>query len=85
MPTLSSELRQALKKHPGKPLTVEDDQSHLQYVIILREEFDQLQKHAAGNDTIPAVESYATFSAATQDNIDADGMEEYDALLPQSS
>lgn len=41
-PKLSQELREALHRHPGQPVEVEDEQTHRVYVIVAREEFRQM-------------------------------------------
>ena len=34
LPKLTAEMRDALLQQPGQPVTVEDDQTHLHYVLI---------------------------------------------------
>jgi uncharacterized protein (DUF1330 family) len=78
-PKLSEEQREALLQQPGKPLTVEDDQTRLQYVIIPFETFQRVQA-LFDEDEFQIKETYASQFAAmnTQDCWDAPGMDDYD-------
>jgi len=42
-PKINEEIRQALQQQPGKPLEVEDDQTHAKYVVIPAEAFQKVQ------------------------------------------
>ena len=43
-PKLPDDMREALRRNPDQPLTVEDDQSHAHYVVIRLETFQRLQQ-----------------------------------------
>jgi len=79
-PQLSPELRQALARHPGQPLQVEDPLTGAQYVLVQLDAYEQLQR-AVGYDTSdPDPRAfYPAFAAAVKDDVDAPGMEAYDA------
>jgi hypothetical protein len=80
-PRISDEIRQALRSNPGKPLEVEDDQTHLKYVIIPAEAFQKVQALFFGDDEFDPCEAYSlldkTFGGP--EGWDAPGMDAYDA------
>ncbi len=79
-PRISDEIRQALHSNPGKPLEVEDDQTHAKYVMIPSEAFQKLQALFIDDGDFDPREAYPlmdkTFGGA--EGWDAPGMELYD-------
>jgi len=73
------EIRRALSESHGKPVEVEDDQTHTVYVMVTREEFLSRQQPIYDDSDPDPREFYGAFSAAVKDDIDAPGMEEYDS------
>ena len=57
-PRISDEIRQALPSNPGKPLEVEDDQSHLKYVMIPAEAFQKFQALFVDDGEFDPCEAY---------------------------
>jgi hypothetical protein len=84
-PQLSPELRQALARQPGRPLEVEDPLTHAKYVLVELNEFEQLQRTVDYDASDPDPRAfYPSFASAVKDDVDAPGMEAYDAdLIPQ--
>lgn len=79
-PQLSPELRQALSRQPGRPLQVEDPLTHAQYVLVQLDAYEQLQRAVDYDASDPDPRAfYAAFAAAVKDDVDAPGMEAYDA------
>lgn len=79
-PKINEEIRQALHQHPGKPLEVEDDQTHLKYVVIPAETFQKVQALFDDDGDFDPSEAYPlldqTFGGP--EGWDAPGMEVYD-------
>ena len=79
-PQLSPELRQALARQPGQPLQVEDPLTHAQYVLVQLDAYEQLQRAVDYDASEPDPRAfYPAFAAAVKDDVDAPGMEAYDA------
>jgi hypothetical protein len=78
-PKINEEIRQALHEQPGKPIEVEDDQTHLKYVVIPADAFRKVQALFDDSDFHPS-EAYPlldrTFGGP--EGWDAPGMEAYD-------
>ena len=51
-PKLSQEQREALQRHPGQPIEVEDEQDHAIYVLIARDQFRKEQGGRVDRDKI---------------------------------
>jgi hypothetical protein len=79
-PRISDEIRQALNSNPGKPLEVEDDQTHAKYVTIPAETFQKVQALFFDDGEFDPWEAYPlldqTFGGP--EGWDAPGMELYD-------
>jgi len=84
-PQLSPELRQALSRQPGRPLQVEDPLTHAQYVLVQLDAYEQMQRAVDYDTSDPDPRAfYPAFAAAVKDDVDAPGMEAYDAdEIPQ--
>jgi len=79
-PQLSTELLQALARQPDRPLQVEDPLTHAQYVLVRLDAYEQLQQGADYDTSDPDPRAfYPAFADAVQDDLDAPGMEGYDA------
>jgi hypothetical protein len=79
-PQLSTELRQALARQPDRPLQVEDPLTHAQYVLVRLDAYEQFQQGADYDTSDPDPRAfYPAFADAVQDDLDAPGMEGYDA------
>jgi hypothetical protein len=80
-PRINDEIRQALNLNPGKPLEVEDDQTHSKYVIVPAETFQKVQALFFDDDEFDPREAYPlldqTFGGP--DGWDAPGMDAYNA------
>lgn len=71
-------VRKALRESHGQPVEIEDDQTHMVYVMVTREEF-QTRYQPVFDDSDPNPrEFYKLFAEAVRDDIDAPGMEDYD-------
>ena len=85
-PKLSDEQREALKKQQGQPVKVEDDQTHMHYVLLPLDTSEKV--HALISDAeFQPDEFMPLVHEALADDIDAPGMElydNYDAHRPQS-
>ena len=79
-PKINEEIRQALQQQPGKPLEVEDDQTHVKYVLIPAETFQKVQALFYDDSEFDPREAYPlldeTFGGP--EGWDAPGMEAYD-------
>ena len=77
---LSDELRQALKKQPDRPLTVEDDQTHKLYVLLPVETYQKVQSLIYDDSDFDPREAYPLIDQAFggSEGWDAPGMEVYD-------
>jgi len=74
-PQLSPELRQALARHPGQPLQVEDPLTGAQYVLVQLDAYEQLQRAVDYDTSDPDPRAfYPAFAAAMKDDVDAPGM-----------
>ena len=87
-PKITKEQREALKKEPGKPITIEDDQAKAFYVLLPLDTYQKVQALVGGDD-FDIRETYAAQFAAvdTPECWDAPGMEkydDYDSHKPQS-
>lgn len=88
-PRINEEIRKALQQQPGKPLEVEDDQTHRKYVVIPAETFQKVRALFYDDSQFDPSEAYPlldeTFGGA--EGWDAPGMEaydNYDAHRPQA-
>lgn len=78
---LSDELRTALDQHPGEPLTLEDDRTHRNYVLIPAELFQRVRGILYDHDPFDITETYAAQSAvAGAAGWDDPEMDVYDKL-----
>jgi hypothetical protein len=79
-PKINEEIRQALHQQQGKPLEVEDEQTHLKYVMIPVETFQKVQALFYDDGEFDPSEAYPlldqTFGGP--EGWDAPGMEVYD-------
>ncbi len=73
------EVRKALSESQGKPVEIEDDQTHTVYVMVTREEFQNRYQPMYDDSEPDPRDFYGAFSAAAKDDVDAPGMEEYDS------
>jgi hypothetical protein len=77
-PKINDEIREALHQHPGQPLEVEDEKSHLKYVVIPAETFRKVQalfcEDGDPRETYQLLDQ--TFGGA--EGWDAPGMDAYD-------
>ena len=62
-PKLTAEMREALLQQPGKPLTVEDEQTHLHYVLLPLNLYQRVRSIFA-DESFDATDTYAAQSAA---------------------
>lgn len=78
-PKLSQELRQALAKQPGEPLTVEDPVTNARYVLIQVDAYERLQ-HAVDSDSgEPDPRAfYPAFAHAVKGDLENDGTASYE-------
>jgi hypothetical protein len=81
-PKLTAEMRDALLQQPGKPVTVEDDQTHLRYVLIQLNVYERVRSIFADEsfdltDTYGA--QFAAAGAAGWDDPEMDVYDDYDA------
>ena len=82
---LTDELRQAIASQQGKPVKIEDPVSHVQYVLIELDDYEQLQRATELDMSDPNPRDfYPAFVAAVKDDLDAPGMELYDDPTKQS-
>lgn len=81
---LSDEQKQALAQQPhGQPLTVEDEDSHTQYVLVKKEVFERLQNALVYDGSEPDPREFASMMYETMKEAwDAPGMEVYDNYEP---
>ena len=61
-PKLTVEMREALLQQPGQPVTVEDDQTHLHYVLLPLNVYQRVRSLFA-DDSFDVTDSYAAQSA----------------------
>jgi len=85
-PKLTNEMRSALQEHPGQPVTVEDDQTHRQYVLLPLDIYQRAQAIFA-DDSFDVRDAYAAQSAvagaAGWDDPQMDVYDDYDAHRPR--
>lgn len=68
---LTSELRQALAKHAGGPVRVEDPETHVQYVLVQFDMYEQLRRDAELDTSEPNPRDfYPLFAAAIKEDRD---------------
>jgi len=72
------DVRKALSESHGKPVEIEDDQTHTTYVMVTRDEFQRVYQPVYDDSEPDPREFYGLFSAAVKDDLDAPGMEDYD-------
>lgn len=77
-PKINEEIRQALQQQPGKPLEVEDDQTHLKYVVIPAETFQKVQALFYDDGEFDPDDFMPLVHEALSEDLDAPGMELYD-------
>jgi len=87
-PKLSNtdEVRKALRESGGCPVEVEDEQTQTVYVMLTREEFERQCQLEYDDSELTAEEMLDTARQALDDpeGWGAPGMEEYDAIDPDS-
>jgi hypothetical protein len=82
---LTNELRQAIADRQGESLQVEDPVSHTMYVLVRLERFQELQRAAEFDSSEPDPRAiYPAFAAAVKEELDAPGMDLYDAKATPS-
>jgi hypothetical protein len=81
-PKLTAEMREALLQKPGQPVTVEDDQTHLQYVLLPLEDYYRVRS-IFGDESFDVADAYAEQSAvagaAGWDDPEMDVYDDYDS------
>jgi hypothetical protein len=83
-PKLTDELRQALAQQSGEPLQVEDPVTHVRYVLVKLDVYEQLRRAMDYDASEPDPRNfYPAFAEAVKDDIDAPGMESYDEAAPR--
>lgn len=63
IPKLTPEMRDALLQTPGQPVTVEDDQTHLHYVLLPLKIYQRVRS-LFGDDSFDVADTYPAQSAA---------------------
>lgn len=80
-PKLTAEMREALLQQPGQPVTVEDDQTHLRYVLLPLNVYERVRSIFA-DDSLDVTDTYAAQSAAAGeagwDDPEMDVYDQYD-------
>ncbi len=80
-PKLTIEMREALLQQPGQPVTVEDDQTHLRYVLLPLSIFQRVRSLFA-DESFDVADTYAAQSAvagaAGWDDPEMDVYDRYD-------
>ncbi|MBI3862187.1 MAG: hypothetical protein HY290_09860 [Planctomycetia bacterium] len=80
-PKLTSEMREALLQQPGQPVTVEDDQTHLHYVLLPLSVYQRVRL-IFGDESFDVTDTYAAQSAvagaAGWDDPEMDVYDQYD-------
>ncbi|HPM84875.1 MAG TPA: hypothetical protein PLF81_29425 [Candidatus Anammoximicrobium sp.] len=80
IPQLSPELRQAVARQPERPLEVEVPVTHAQYVLVPLDAYERMQRSVDYDTSDPDPRAfYPAFAAAVKDDLDAPGMEAYEA------
>jgi hypothetical protein len=81
-PKLTAEMREALLQQPGRPVTVEDDETHLHYVLLPLSIYQRVSSIFA-DESFDATDTYAAQSAvagsAGWDDPEMDVYDHYDA------
>lgn len=83
---LTDEMRSALEQHPGRPVTIEDDQTHAQYVLLPIDTYQKVQA-LVGDEPFDIRETYSAQDQALSkvwDDPELDVYNDYDANKPQS-
>lgn len=84
-PKLTPEMREALQNKAGQPVTVEDEQTHLHYVLLPLDVYERVQSIFA--DDFDVTDSYAAQSkvagASGWDDKEMDVYDDYDAHRPK--
>ena len=79
-PKLTRELHQALAQRPGQPLEVEDPVTNARYVLVQVDVYERLKQAMDYDASEPDPRTfYPAFAEAVKDDLDAPGMERYDA------
>lgn len=82
IPKLTSEMREALLQRPGQPVTVEDDQTHMSYVLLPWAVYQKL-RFVSADESFDVSGTYAAQSvaagAAGWDDPEMDIYDEYDS------
>ena len=86
-PKLTEEMREAIRQQAGQPVTVEDEQNHLHYVLLPLEVYQRVRTVFA-DEQFDVVDTYAAQSAvagaAGWDDPEMDVYDDYDAHRPQT-
>jgi hypothetical protein len=84
--SLSDQQRAAISANPGQPLTIDDDRTQTQYVLVRAELFRRLQQLAYDDSDLTPEEMLAAAARVwpEDDDWDAPGMDEYDSSRPSS-
>lgn len=81
-PKLTAEMRDALLQHSGQPITVEDDQTHLCYLLIPLNVYQRVRSIFA-DESFDVTDAYGAQSAAAGaagwDDPEMDVYDQYDA------
>lgn len=84
---LTAEMREALQQRPGQPVTVEDEQTHMNYVLVPLHVFERVRALLV-DDAFGPADAYAAQSAAAGaagwDDPEMDVYNSYDANRPTS-
>lgn len=87
IPKLTPEMREALHQTPGQPVTVEDDETHLHYVLLPLSIYQRVRS-VCGEESIDVFESYpaqsAVAGAAGWDDPEMAVYDDYDSHVPKS-
>ena len=81
-PKLTAEMRDALIQRRGQPITVEDDQTHLRYVLMPLNVYQRVRSIFA-DESFDVTDTYgaqsAAAGAASWDDPEMDAYDHYDA------
>ena len=87
MPKLTDEMRDALHQTAGQPVKVEDDQTHIEYVLLPFALYERVHLLFA-DESFDVRDTYAaqsaTAGAAGWDDPEMDVYDDYDAHRPKS-
>lgn len=82
IPKLTDEMREAIRQHPGQPVTVEDDLTRASYVLLPLAAYQRAQSLFCA-ESLDITETYAAQSAAAGasgwDDPEMDVYNDYDA------